>query len=118
MSVSRRDQFADWVIAVATVGFTAFILLSPGKVLLAPPANDVGHPAIKQSANWCLFLWCSAWPAALLARVAVRKGDNLLAFRFAWALGCALLLWHIAIAFHVGHDWSHQAAWNHTRQVG
>ncbi|WP_171469124.1 hypothetical protein [Frigoriglobus tundricola] len=35
-----------------------------------------------------------------------------------WTLGCALLLVHIAVAFHLGHGWSHQMAWEHTRQVG
>ncbi len=38
--------------------------------------------------------------------------------RVTWTLGCVLLLHHIAVAFHAGHDWSHEAAWNHTRQVG
>jgi hypothetical protein len=29
-----------------------------------------------------------------------------------------LLLLHIAVAFHLGHGWSHEAAREHTRQVG
>jgi hypothetical protein len=37
--------------------------------------------------------------------------------RFVWGFGCALLLLHVAIAFHLGHNWSHQAAWNHTQQI-
>jgi hypothetical protein len=40
------------------------------------------------------------------------------ALRVFWPLGCAMLFLHIAIAFHLGHGWSHQDAWEHTKQVG
>jgi hypothetical protein len=118
MSGSRWDQFADWAIVIGAAGLTGSALFSPGKVLLAPAANDVTHPAIRESAFWCVFLWCAVWPAALFARSGFLSDTNSVVIRFAWAFGCVLLLWHIAIAFHVGHGWSHQAAWDHTRQVG
>ena len=35
-----------------------------------------------------------------------------------WAVGCGLLLLHLAIAFHIAHGWSHAAAFGHTRNAG
>ncbi|MFK8113143.1 MAG: hypothetical protein AB8B91_13125 [Rubripirellula sp.] len=31
-----------------------------------------------------------------------------------WSIGCAASLFHVSLAFHFVHDWSHRAAWNHT----
>jgi hypothetical protein len=33
-----------------------------------------------------------------------------------WTAGCLLHLGHVAAAFHLVHDWSHAAAWEHTAQ--
>jgi hypothetical protein len=38
--------------------------------------------------------------------------------RWWWTLGCGWQWLHVAIAFHVVHAWSHQTAWEHTRQLG
>lgn len=38
--------------------------------------------------------------------------------RAVWAVGCGLQLLHVAIAFDLAHGWSHEAAFEHTRQVG
>lgn len=38
--------------------------------------------------------------------------------RVLWALGCCLLMLHVAIAFGLAHGWSHAAAFEHTRELG
>lgn len=38
--------------------------------------------------------------------------------RIMWAVGCGLLVLHVAIAFDLAHRWSHAAAFEHTREVG
>lgn len=35
---------------------------------------------------------------------------------WSWAVGLAFYLAHVALAFHIVHDWSHSAAWQHTAQ--
>jgi hypothetical protein len=112
MAGPRREQFSDVVIATAFVVTAVFVLVPPAKALAGPVSNDVGHPAIRASAFWPVILWCAGWPVAF-ARAGRAAGARAL-----WALGCLLSLLHTAVAFHVGHRWSHEAAWAHTRQVG
>jgi hypothetical protein len=97
---------------VALVIFGVMILL-PGLALLEPVGTDVTNKTIKRSAELPVFMWCLGCPIAF-----ARRCRWLLGLSTSWAFGCLFLFWHIAIAFHLGHGWSHQAAWEHTRQVG
>jgi hypothetical protein len=96
---------------VALMGVTVMLVI-PGLALLEPAGTDVANVAIAGSAMWPVVLWCLNWPIAFVKR------EVFLVVRIFWALGCLVLLLHIAIAFHLGHAWSHEAAWEHTRQVG
>jgi hypothetical protein len=112
MAEERPVQFADWVIAVvATVGVVV-AMFSPVRCLFAQSASDPTNPLIRDSAVTPVFFWGLAWPAVALWRFMHIE------VRLCWALGCALLWVHVAIAFHLGHGWSHRAAWEHTKQVG
>ncbi|QEG27416.1 hypothetical protein GobsT_21720 [Gemmata obscuriglobus] len=108
---ARRVQFVSTVTAVLALSALLFALFAPALAFLEPSAHDTTHEAIRSSAVRVVLVWCFAWPIALARTVAVR-------LRVLWTLGCALLFVHIAVAFHVGHGWSHAAAWEHTRQVG
>ncbi len=92
-------------IAVALVAAYAQLLFEPG-------GTDPTSGEIKSSAELPVMLWCMGWPIAL-GRRAFRVVMPLL-----WSLGCVLAWLHIAIAFHLGHGWSHQTAWEHTKQIG
>ncbi|MDY3554710.1 hypothetical protein R5W24_003839 [Gemmata sp. JC717] len=107
----RRVQFVSTVTAVLALSVLFFVLFAPALAFLEPPAHDPASKAIRSSAVRVVLVWCFAWPIALARTIAAR-------LRALWTLGCALLLVHIAVAFHVGHGWSHAAAWEHTRQVG
>lgn len=37
-------------------------------------------------------------------------------FRFGWTWACLTYLVHVAIAFHLGHDWSHANAYDHVER--
>lgn len=80
--------------------------------LLGPVGADVVNSEIRLSAHLAVLFWCFAWPIAF-----ARSPDHT-APRVVWAIGCLLLLVHVAVAFHLGHGWSHRAAWEHTRAVG
>lgn len=98
-------------ILTAALVFAAFVALA-ALPLREPVGTDVTHRAIKKSAKLPVVMWCLAWPIALA------KSSTGLGVRWGWALGCALLFVHIAVAFHLGHGWSHAHAWEHTRAVG
>jgi hypothetical protein len=87
-------------------------------VILEPAGADVSHPTIQRSALFPLIAWCCCWPIALADRTLARAPGIVFRLRIGWALGCVLTALHVAIAFHVGHGWSHEAAWQHTKQVG
>lgn len=112
MAEGKRVQFVGRVIAIVSVAVAVAGCFSLAKVFTAPVETDIGHPAIRASALGPVVLWCLGWPVAFAnaARASVA--------RIPWAAGSVLLLLHIAVAFHLGHGWSHAAAWEHTKQVG
>src|SRR5687767_3690746 len=96
-----------------------FWLLAPSvKALFEPAGEDVAHPAIRATAMPPVLLWFVGAPILFAARSVTLRRPELFGARIVWALGCVLLLLHIAVAFHLGHGWSHAAAWEHTRQAG
>jgi hypothetical protein len=115
MPEGERDQsptggttLASWALLLAF----AVILSRPFVVVTSPAGNDVSAQPIKDSATVAAFLWCLGWPVVL-----ARRGETAAGLRLLWTLGCLLALAHMAVAFHLGHAWSHSAAWEHTRQV-
>jgi hypothetical protein len=88
-------------------------------LLAGPVGNDPSDPAIRETAFLVVWLW--PWGAAL--PFAVRNwqpeqpGFPAGRTRWAYTIAWGLCLLHIAIAFHVGHAWSHRAAFDHTERV-
>src|SRR5262245_43939105 len=99
VQLPRYARGALWL--VVSVAVAAFVLLL-ALPLLEPVGTDVAHKAIRSSAHLPVVMWCFGWPIAF-----VRQPQRLT--RMTWALGCVLLIQHIAIAFHLGHGWSHTA---------
>jgi hypothetical protein len=88
--------------------------------LYQPPGTDTGDPVIWQSAFCAAFAWLFG---ALAAVHSYRPGrveptPRLKYRRWLWTAGCALALLHIVLAMHAGHGWSHDAAYQHTAEVG
>lgn len=106
---SRRSRvhvgftFAALAIALATVSAVP---------LLQPVGTDVTSGEIRLTAQLPVFFWCIGWPIALA------RAPDYVGLRVTWALGALLLAVHVAVAFHLGHGWSHSHAWEHTREVG
>lgn len=88
-------------------------------VLTGPMGNDPSDPVIRETAFFTVWLW--PWGAAL--PFAVRRlppnqpGISAERTRWAHTIACGLCLLHVAVAFHVGHGWSHRAAFEHTAAV-
>jgi hypothetical protein len=100
------------ILGVAGALAAALVLLIAARPLLEPVGADLSHREIKRSTYLPVVMWCLGWPAVAARRAWWAAG------RPVWTLGCCLLFVHVAIAFHLGHGWSHRAAWDHTRAVG
>lgn len=86
--------------------------------LFESSGDNPADPRIRRSAYPSVVLWLVASASLLALRVrpttpAIRDFVCCL-----YSLGCAALLLHIAVAFHLGHAWSHRAAFEHTERVG
>lgn len=99
--------------AVLGVVVSAVLLLIAGRALFGPVGTDVANRGIRLSAHLPVLFWLMSWPFML-----TRRRREWVAFPVVWTMGCLFLWVHIAVAFHLGHGWSHEAAWEHTRQVG
>lgn len=106
-----------WLLLVVVAGLFA----GPGVVaLFRPPDSNLDHAAIHLTAVGTTCLWF------LGVRVALPRAPDDLGWRelsarmlrLAYTAGLAMCALHIAVAFHVGHAWSHRAAFDHVEAVG
>lgn len=117
MAGAKADQSQTQVKWVAGVLLAGFYLALPMWALTLPVSNDPTNSAIFPTALATILLWCLGWPLLLATRATIPTWRESLPSRAIWTLGCVLLLLHIAVAFHLGHDWSHKTAWERTQQV-
>lgn len=120
MAEAKAVQSQIVVLVVIGVVAWSFLLAQAVAALAEPVGSDPSNPAIKRSAFIVPLCWMACVPLAFTKRGDAQKYGRWarLGIRFSWAFACALCLLHIAIAFHLGHGWSHEAAWEHTRQAG
>ena len=84
-------------------------------VFLEPSRNDTGDKRIKYSALLVVIFW----PFSAISLISARRTSSRVTsgFRVIYSLGCVACALHIAIAFHLGHGWSHRAAFEHTERA-
>lgn len=111
MAEPERVQFPRRAVVAFRALIVVTLFLATSHVWLEPVGTDVTHREIRISALWPVMFWSLSW---LIALKRTRSNDIV---AFMWAFGCVLLLIHIAAAFHLGHGWSHEAAWEHTREI-
>jgi hypothetical protein len=86
--------------------------------LLAPPDNNPNAEELRLTGYIVAWLWAWGWLIALLTvRTRKQHGAHAGNVRTVYTLGCLACLFHIALAFHVGHEWSHQRAYDHTKRT-
>lgn len=106
---SRRSRvLVGFTFAVLAIALTAVSAVP----LLGPVGTDVTNGDILLTARLAALFWCIGWPIALA------RSPDYTGLRVTWGIGALLLAVHVAVAFHLGHGWSHAHAWEHTRQVG
>lgn len=107
---------------VARIGMPlilAFWFLTYGRVLFEPMAANPDDPRIRESA-WAVIL---LWPITTMCLVLHRMNPAKFAIartgvRILYSLGLATMLLHLAVAFHLGHAWSHADAFDRTERIG
>jgi hypothetical protein len=83
------------------------------------PLPRLDHPIIGPTALFFVTFWAGA--AVTMLRLTElewhgpwpRRG----LVQLGWALGWGMFLVHVAAAFHLGHGWSHAAAYEHTERT-
>jgi prepilin signal peptidase PulO-like enzyme (type II secretory pathway) len=80
---------------------------------------NLRHPAILTTA-WVAF---ALWAGAVGLMLQAKPGEwaaGAVRFRvtqWTWALGCAMFLIHVAVAFHFAHRWQHANAFQHVQNT-
>jgi hypothetical protein len=85
----------------ARICFALYPLTPLVYLIEQPVAADPTNPSIRFSAVPAVVLWCVGVCGHLTS----------------WRLGAVACAAHVCVAFHLGHGWSHAAAWEHTREA-
>jgi hypothetical protein len=64
--------------------------------------------------RWTARAVVACWATRVLVEVSGTSPRRDAAARWAWTVGCGAYLVHVAAAFAFYHNWSHEAAWEHT----
>lgn len=94
------------------LGFPVFLIAVAISAFTDPVGWNTSNPVIGTWAMVSVIGWCLGWPIVFVNSYI---GRGRLPF---WTLGSTACVIHIALAFHLGHGWSHETAWEHTKQVG
>jgi hypothetical protein len=119
MAMGSGVQRSRLILPVVFLLVFVLLLWDYRGVLLGPSGSDPTHESIRESAYFVVVLWPMA--AAALLRCRTRRSrlfSNVgKAARWLYTLACLLCIFHVAIAYHVGHGWSHRAAFEHTQRI-
>lgn len=104
-------------VALVVGGWVCISAVHAGLYAAFPPGLD--HPTIVTSAVAFVTYW------ALASRLMLRlhphewlfRTDRLRLLQLNWALGWLMFAVHVALAFDLGHGWSHRAAFEHTART-
>lgn len=100
MAWGARVQFVGVVALSIALGWR-------GVLALAQPAGyELAHPGIRVTAWLAVAAWALGWPGAW-------RGTGAML----WAWGALAAIFHVAVAMHAGHGWSHADAVRHTAEV-
>jgi hypothetical protein len=113
--MARDLQSVPLLVGGVALGWL-LLILSGVQTYLSKPIPGLGHPLIASTALAAVLLWGLASVGMLrLTPTEWAVGSPRRAFvRLFWVLGWATMAAHTAAAFHIGHGWSHAAAYRHT----
>ncbi|QDU20194.1 hypothetical protein [Urbifossiella limnaea] len=100
MAWGVRVQFAAAAALTAALGWRGAL------AVLGAPSFDPAHPAIRETAWLAVAAWALGWPRAW-------RGSG----AGVWVWGASAAAFHVAVAMHVGHGWSHADAVRRTAEV-
>jgi len=108
------------LLSVLFVALVVFIAAPGIELLDGPPGVDVDSPEIRRTGHAAALLWLLTWwrLAASPRRIESLPASVAPAALVFYTAGCIVCVFHLVLAFHIGHAWSHQKAFDHTKQVG
>ncbi|HEX4611711.1 MAG TPA: hypothetical protein VH092_26175 [Urbifossiella sp.] len=92
--------------SIAALTLTLALGWRGAAALAGPPGENLRNPAIRETAWLAVAAWALGWPRAW-------RGTG----AGVWAWGAAAAAFHVAVALHAGHGWSHAAAVRHTEET-
>ncbi len=98
--MGRTGSFAAASALTVALGWRGVLALAQ------PPGFDLSNAAIRETAWLTVATWALGWPGALRSRGAG-----------VWVWGASAAAFHVAVAMHAGHGWSHADAVRHTEEV-
>jgi hypothetical protein len=105
-------------LAVSVLTLVA-VWMYPSALALAEASGvNPGDRRIHQSAWIVVFAWPIASASLLLHRAnRARYADSRFLVRLVYTAGLVAMLVHLAVAFHLGHGWSHADAFDRTERT-
>lgn len=100
MPWGARVQFVGALALTAALGWRGVLALAEA------PGFDLTHQSIRETAWLAVAAWALGWPRAW-------RGTGALL----WAWGALAATFHVAVAMHTAHGWSHADAVRHTAEV-
>jgi len=114
----REPRWLLWLALGGSSLGLLVVLVFYVSILLEPTRNNPENPTISLSAIPVIFWpWCALLPFKKRTEFfGSRISDAALNRAFYTGL-CILFLFHVAIAFHLGHGWSHRDAFERTERI-
>lgn len=104
--------------AVVVLALAAICILLDTWSLLEPSAANPDDPRIRHSAWIVVFMWPIAAATIQLYRLnSARYAGSRRTVRVLYSVGLITMLLHVAVAFHLGHGWSHADAFDRTERT-
>jgi hypothetical protein len=104
------------IVAILVTGF-GWLIVRMAIVLTEPSGTDPSNSWIRHSADLAVVFWFFGPMLAIACRSPIEKMTRVADVRLAYTAGCLIGIEHVALAFHLGHGWSHQAAFEHTERA-
>lgn len=101
-------QSSAWLFPLAFLAAWLAVAAGVGFAFTEPAGENPSRPVVANSAWLAVAAWFAAGGLAAFHPRAARNC-------YAW--GCAVYLLHVALAFHLGHRWSHAAAFDHVERT-
>lgn len=115
----QEPRWVKWLAYGGSASALFYVLFYYVAILLGPIGVDPENSLIRGTAIPIVFwpFWAMWLQAANRTKTAMPGISDAAFYRAMYAVLCILFLFHVAIAFHLGHGWSHRDAFERTERI-